>query len=48
MDQNEDDEDGEIVISTQLRLPSAVLVNLWENLYYDNNVKENVGICINI
>lgn len=42
MNQNEDDEDGELVVSTQLTLPSAQLVSLWENLFYEDNVKENV------
>lgn len=42
MNQNEEDEDGELVVSTQLTLPSAHLVSLWENLFYEDNVKENV------
>lgn len=42
MNQNEDDEDGEVVVSTQLTLPSSHLINLWETLYYENNIKRNV------
>nr|XP_023028720.1 uncharacterized protein LOC111516851 [Leptinotarsa decemlineata] len=38
-----DGDEGEIIISTQLSLPSACLVNLWENLYYDHNIKQNVS-----
>ncbi|KAG5858453.1 hypothetical protein JTB14_026453 [Gonioctena quinquepunctata] len=37
-----DGDEGEIIISTQLSLPSACLVNVWENLYYDNNIKQNL------
>ncbi|CAH1154635.1 unnamed protein product [Phaedon cochleariae] len=37
-----DGDDGEMVICTQLSLPSISLVNLWENLYYDNNIKQNL------
>lgn len=44
MNQNEDDEDGEVVVSTQLTLPSSHLINLWETLYYENDIKRNV-IC---
>ena len=28
--------------ATHLILPSASIYNLWENLYYDSNIKENV------
>lgn len=42
--QSEHDEDeAETVISTQLCLPSASLLSLWENLYYDADIKHNVG-----
>lgn len=44
MNQNEDDEEGQIVISTQMTLPSVHLLNLWENLYYENDIKKNVSI----
>ncbi|XP_056638499.1 pachytene checkpoint protein 2 homolog isoform X1 [Diorhabda sublineata] len=41
--QNEEDgNDGEITISTQLILPSACLLNMWENLFYDNDIKQNL------
>lgn len=43
--QTECDEDGgAITLATHLTLPSQELYTLWENLYYDNNIKENVGI----
>ncbi|XP_018570911.1 pachytene checkpoint protein 2 homolog [Anoplophora glabripennis] len=37
-----DANDEELVLATHLSLPSASLINLWENLYYDNNVKLNL------
>ncbi|KAJ8959134.1 hypothetical protein NQ318_022392 [Aromia moschata] len=41
--QSENDSDeGELVIATHLSLPSADLVNLWENLYYEDNIKHNL------
>ncbi|KAJ8972677.1 hypothetical protein NQ317_001697 [Molorchus minor] len=38
----DDGEDGELVIATHLSLPSADLVNLWENLFYEDNIKQNL------
>ncbi|RZB84914.1 pachytene checkpoint protein 2 -like [Asbolus verrucosus] len=38
----EADEEGQLNVATHLMLPSAYLYNLWENLYYDNNIKENL------
>lgn len=43
MNQNEDDEDEEVVVSTQLTLPSSHLLNLWETLFYENDIKRNVN-----
>ncbi|CAG9837188.1 unnamed protein product [Diabrotica balteata] len=40
--QNEEDGEEEITISTQLMLPSESLFNLWENLYYDHSIKQNL------
>lgn len=37
-----DGSDEELVLATHLTLPSASLMNLWENLYYDNSIKQNV------
>ncbi|ENN75932.1 hypothetical protein D910_08635 [Dendroctonus ponderosae] len=36
------DEDGEITLATHLTLPSKELFTLWENLYYEDNIKENI------
>ncbi|KAH0813231.1 hypothetical protein GEV33_009558 [Tenebrio molitor] len=38
----EGDEEGQLNIATHLMLPSADIYNLWENLYYDNNIKQNL------
>lgn len=46
MNQSEDGEEGEIVLSTHMTLPSVYLINLWENLYYENDIKKNVSVCI--
>jgi hypothetical protein len=48
----EGDEEGQLNIATHLMLPSADIYNLWENLYYDNNIKQNVTLrsdstCVN-
>ncbi|XP_028130472.1 pachytene checkpoint protein 2 homolog isoform X2 [Diabrotica virgifera virgifera] len=40
--QNEEDGEEEVTISTQLMLPSESLFNLWENLYYDHSIKQNL------
>lgn len=41
--QNEEDgNDGEVTIATQLTLPSSCLLNMWENLFFDNNIKQNL------
>lgn len=41
--QTENDEEGaEISLATHLTLPSQELFTLWESLYYDNNIKENL------
>lgn len=37
-----DGENDQVNIATHLVLPSAEIFNLWENLYYENNIKENV------
>ncbi|CAG9859451.1 unnamed protein product [Phyllotreta striolata] len=42
LQQNEDVGDQEVIMFTQLTLPSLCLINLWENLYYDNNIKQNL------
>ncbi|XP_044252792.1 pachytene checkpoint protein 2 homolog [Tribolium madens] len=34
--------EGQLNIATHLMLPSAHVYNLWENLYYDNNIKQNL------
>ncbi|VEN54924.1 unnamed protein product [Callosobruchus maculatus] len=38
----EEDDDGITVMSTQLSLPSPHLLTLWENLYYDTDIKQNL------
>lgn len=44
VEQNEDDgDDAQTTISTQITLPSVTLLNMWENLYFDNNIKQNVS-----
>lgn len=47
LQQSECDDEGEIVVSTQLVLPSVHLINLWENLYYDSDIKQNVWSQLN-
>ncbi|KAL3283425.1 hypothetical protein HHI36_006570 [Cryptolaemus montrouzieri] len=42
MVQNEYSSDGEINIATHLVLPNADLTNSWENLYFDNDIKDNL------
>lgn len=43
--QTETDDDGqEICLAVHLTLPSKELHTLWENLYYENNIKENVNV----
>lgn len=45
--QTETDDDGqEICLAVHLTLPSKELHTLWENLYYENNIKENVSFFI--
>lgn len=42
--QIEDDEDNNTVdFASHLMLPSADLFNVWENLFYENNIKDNVS-----
>lgn len=40
-----DEADEEITLATHLTLPSKELFTLWENLYYEDNIKENVKGC---
>lgn len=42
MENEEDGDGGEINLATHWLLPSAELYNLWENLHYDDNIKEKV------
>jgi len=38
-----DEEGEEVTLATHLVLPSKELFTLWENLYYDNNIKEKAS-----
>lgn len=41
-DNEEDENGGELCLATQWVLPSSQLYNLWENLHYDDCIKEKV------
>ncbi|EFA08556.1 Pachytene checkpoint protein 2 homolog-like Protein [Tribolium castaneum] len=38
----EGEDEGQLNFATHLMLPSAHIYNLWENLHYDNNIKQNL------
>ncbi|KAJ8922930.1 hypothetical protein NQ315_001474 [Exocentrus adspersus] len=40
--ETDENDESEAVLATHLSLPSTSLFNLWENLYYDNNIKSNL------
>lgn len=39
-----DADDEQVCLATYLRLPSIELINLWETLHYEDNIKENVSM----
>lgn len=43
LENEEDSEGGDIHFATHWVLPSAEFFNLWENLLYDDNIKEKVN-----
>lgn len=42
METFEDDCAGQVNLATHWLLPSASLFNIWENLIYDDDIKNNV------
>lgn len=42
LENEEDSEGGDVHFATHWVLPSAEFFNLWENLLYDDNIKEKV------
>lgn len=43
LENDEDSEGRDVNLATQWVLPSSEFFNLWENLFYDENVKERVS-----